>query len=248
MKKNNQVQIRIPSNFRLACAIYKVEIAEVLQVFIDHVTFIDSLHKGYSPGYSEASWMIGNYVKSHKISPTPSMGFKKNMDTISTALQSILNLHFFDGDISKLRNKSAGYVKTIFHAMERVYTPSDRLYLNEDSVLYLNQEICVLSELYNCYPSEFLEYFMDHISLAQEDAFRGLKREKENYLYLFFLSIVNGFGRDANQPLHLTEQEIDFYEKKRELHLEIFIVRDPKERTAILQNFYQTHYQNMNPQ
>ena len=54
--KNNLIEI--PIEFKVACTIDKVNIQEVLQIFIDHVTIYDSISAEYSEGFSEATRTI----------------------------------------------------------------------------------------------------------------------------------------------------------------------------------------------
>ena len=58
----NYHRLTMPLEFRVTCAVYRLNEQEVLQIFINHATVYDSLADPYSEGYSEASKTIGLYV------------------------------------------------------------------------------------------------------------------------------------------------------------------------------------------
>jgi len=60
--KNNP--IIIPLEFRVACTVTKIEIQQVLQIFIDHISFYDSISNVYSEGYTEATRTTSDYLES----------------------------------------------------------------------------------------------------------------------------------------------------------------------------------------
>ena len=144
------------------------------------------------------------------------------------------------------RNYTRCFVENIYNAMERPYTPYDMLYLDEYSTLKLTKDFCVLCEIYDCYPKEFLEYFMGYISVADAHACDGIKGYT-NFIYSFFFLIANGFGRNPNIRIELHDWELDFYERMEEIRLEVYIIRDLQQRADTLRDFYLTHYQMMNP-
>jgi len=66
MKRINRQEVIIPQEFKVACAIYKIEIAEVLQIFVDHVTLYDTMSGVYNEGFSEASYTVSSFVQEKK--------------------------------------------------------------------------------------------------------------------------------------------------------------------------------------
>ena len=86
------------------------------------------------------------------------------------------------------RSYTRCFVENIFNAMERPHTPSDIIYLDEYSTLKLSKDFCVLCEVYDCYPKEFLEYFMGFISVADADVGFRLKGEQYHNGKKFLIS------------------------------------------------------------
>lgn len=249
MKPIKNQPIVIPLDFKVACSIYKVEIVDVLQIFIDHVTVYDTINQTYHEGFSEACHAIIWYIKKNKKPLVESKAMKKCREVFEENLHQIMILAKMKRRGWKTtvkRSYTRCFVDTIFETMDRIHTPSDILYLDEFSTLKLSKDFCVLCEAYNCYPKEFLEYFMGYISLADADACRGIKGYR-NFIFEFFFKIGNGFGRDTPLEFDLTDDELDFYHRMQEVKLEVYIIPDLLERTEMLRSFYLSYYQTIHP-
>ncbi|WP_158799531.1 hypothetical protein [Pedobacter sp. L105] len=248
MKKAKYQLIDVPIEFKVACTIYKLKISEVLQIFIDHVTLYDTICPYYHEGFSEATRTISAFVIARKRKFRESKALLHCRTVAVGCIKGVIELARKEkGKDQVKRKKSMFYVDSLFKIMERTYVPSDVLYLDENTTLQLSKNFSVLCELHNCYPKEYLEHFMGRISLADCHARKGLKITNDNLAMGLFMMIANGFARDSSEKLHLTETELDFYERMEEMRLELYIVRNLTERTDILRDFYLSHYQNMNP-
>lgn len=248
MRQKKNEPIVIPMEFKVACCLYKMDVAEVLQVFIDHVTIYDIINKTYHEGFSEACHCL-IFCNKKKKARIVSKGMKKCREIFLRNMRQIeilANMKRRGWKTTTKRSYTRCFVENIFDAMERLHAPSDIIYLNEFSCLKLSKDFCVLCEVYDCYPKEFLEYFMSYISVADADVGYCLKGYS-NFIHSFFLKISSGLGRNPNRKIELTDWEIDFYDRLEELRLEIYIIRKIRKRIEILQDFYFTHYQYMNP-
>ena len=130
--------------------------------------------------------------------------------------------------------------------MQRVYTCSDTLYLDENRSLSFTKDFTVLCELHNCYPAEYLENFMSKISIAEMQARTGLKIPNDNFTMAFFMKIVLGFGRQNTVVPEFTDKEVDFICEMDEIRLHIHNVRSLQQRITILKEFYHKHYHDIN--
>ncbi|WP_158799429.1 hypothetical protein [Pedobacter sp. L105] len=247
-KKKNQL-INIPLEFKVACSLYKIDVAEVLQIFIDHVTVYDFMNPDYHQGFTEASHSLIFCIKKKGQTRIRSSAMKKCKELFFRSIHQIeilVRLKKRGWKTATKRNYTRYFVENIFNAMERLHAPSDILYLDEYTTLKLSKDFCVLCELYDCYPKEFLEYFMGYISVADAHACDRIKGYT-NFIYSFFFLIANGFGRSSNIRIELLDWELDFYERMEELRLEVYIIRDLQKRADTLRDFYVIHYQTMNP-
>ena len=244
--KNNP--IIIPLEFRVACTVTKIEIQQVLQIFIDHILFYDSISNVYSEGYTEATRTTSDYLESKEGKHRTSKSFRKCQDTAINCIKYIQKLiKNAPNEVDANRKKAELPIIKLYNVMERFYTPTNKLYINEFSTIHLSKDFCITCEILACYPNEFLEYFMNNISLAELHAREDLKEYVQNVPLASFLKIVNGFRKDNPQNVTVDQVEIDFYDKAQELRLSLFNIRDVEERIKILKEFYLSHYNYMNP-
>jgi len=145
------------------------------------------------------------------------------------------------------RKKIQVLIIKLFAGMEHLYAPKNQLEIGQYGILNLNEDFCILCELHSCYPNEFLEYFMNNVSLAEAHAREGLKLYVENLPLACFVKINNTLRKDKDVIVSLDDEEKAFYQKSRELRLSLFNIRDLEERTRILREFYLSYYQKMNP-
>jgi hypothetical protein len=248
MKTNKNQIIDIPLEFKVACTVFKLDIQNVLQLFVDHTSVYDSLTDAYSRGFSEATRTISNYARSKVKRHKTSIAFLKCKEIAITSISAIVKqVKNPKGEAIAKRKACTFYVNALYQVMERIHTPSKIIYLDENSPINLTKDFCVLCELHNCYPKEYLEYFMSKISIAEAQASVSLNIKEQNFTYDFFLDIAKGFGRNASDVVELTDMETEFYEQMEKMRLEIYNIRDLKERTEILRDFYLSHYLRMNP-
>lgn len=248
MKMVNHQHIVIPLEFNVACTIYKLSVVEVLQVFINHVKLYNLVDKTYDEGFSEAVHAIIFYVRKNK-RRRRSKAISKCEDTFNNCFHQLHMIAEPQNStllMFKKRKYAEHAIATIFEAMERPHTSSDKIYLDECSYLKLSPDFCILCEIYNCYPKEYLEYFMGAISLADAHAHKGLKLKYNNFVFEFFMKIAAGFGRDSSSIQELSEEELDFYDLMAELPLKLYHIRSVEERFLLLQKFYYLHYKTMN--
>lgn len=219
MKKNTAQKIVIPTDFRVACSIYKLDIAEVLQIFIDHVTVYDLINPTYHEGFSEACHCVIWCAKKKKQKNINSKAMRKCASVFGANIRQIeilVAMKRRGWKTATKRSYTRPFVDSIFNAMERIHTPSDVIYLDEFSTLKLSKDFCVLCEGHNCYPKEILEYFMGYISLSDARAHKGIKGYT-NFIFDFFVKIVNGFGRKTPIIFDPTDHEIDFHQRMEEV-------------------------------
>lgn len=212
MKRFDYSSIVVPLEFKVACTINKLNIQQVLQIFMDHVSLYDSLTNEYSEGFTEATKAVSIYVLSKEKQRKPSKSFDKCKDLAINCISGIIQLiKMKEGSLEERRMKSSPQITSLYKSMVRYYTPVDRIHLDEDLSISLSRDFCIACEMHSCYPKELLEYFMSRISLADEHARLGLKLLEQNHPYALFLRISEGFENDVTKVPELTDLEMDFY-------------------------------------
>jgi len=140
----NYHKLTIPLEFRVACALYRLDEREVLQIFINHATVYDSLADPYSEGYSEASKTIGLYVAEKRRTPNGSHAFSHCLANAANCFRWINELaeKVLSSSVAK-RKKSLLYIDELYTNMNRVYTSSDTFHLDENRSLNFTKDFTV---------------------------------------------------------------------------------------------------------
>ena len=245
MKVSNTSLISIPVEFSVACMIYKITVKQALQLFIDHITLYDSFSETYSKGFTEASGTITTFLQTKEKKPGLGKAFQNCRDLAAPCLALIIRLSKSTIKTSVKRKRAIPYVNDLFKLAERIYTPSKTLHLDENSAIELSKDFCILCELYNTEPKEFLENFMGRISLADAHARQGLNQQIPDFALDFFMLIASGFARETPDLQRLTETETEFYQQMKEIQLSLYNIRNLSERTEILKDYYYSHYSKM---
>lgn len=241
MKEQRNDIISIPLEFQIACTIRHLAVPDVLQTFINHVSFYHSLNKPYGEGFREATTVILEYsVKNQNHLNHPSFG--GNKDYAQKCIMDVLAWGAKRGmSDDKKHAKCKPIIKQLHLSMEHLNS-IDKIYLDEEHCLIFTDDFSVLCDIHRHYPKEYLEYFMSRISLADADARVGLKKIDENHSMAFFHLITCGLGNITGGLIHITELEADFIDKIQQLHYEVFLIRDLDKRRAVYQEFYLNYY------
>ncbi|WP_316840497.1 hypothetical protein [Pedobacter gandavensis] len=231
----------IPLEFKIACATYQLPIAELLQLFIDHASFYDSLSQKSDDLYRAATNTLLNYSISIRRESTKA--FLKQRESILKYIQEIIRIAVTPEQAhSKKRKRCAPIVKKIYEAMDRSKTQNTSLLLEENISLELTMDYCLLCEIHNCTPEEYLQYFMSQISLPITHANIGLGRVVENQaMGFFYKSLDVGIKHPTNYAFQ--NLQLQFIDQIQELHLWLFIIRDYEKRVKKYQEVYYQYYQ-----
>lgn len=239
MKKDNP-GLTIPLEFKIACATYHLAVPEVLQLFIDHISFYDSLSHKSNDGYRFAT----NTLLSHPHPPIEgvSPAFETNRNAIIKYVREIVQMSVRPRTPENKRRKMCiPIVKKIFNLMEPKVTTSRTLELDEVNTLQLGIDFSIMCETHNCRPEVYLQHFMDQISLPETHARIGLHHLLENHAMAFFYQAITKCNALHSSPSHKALQ-VEFIDHIQELHLHLFIVRSVEKRREKYYKLYDNYY------
>lgn len=243
MKIKTPTLVPIPLEFKIACATYDLHIPEVLQLFIDHVSFYDSLSQKSDDLYRSATNTLLNY--SISIRRETSTSFLKQREPILKYIREVIRIATTPAQThTKKRKMCVPFVKKIYQIMDRTITRDTTLILDEGITLELKMDFCLLCELHNCTPEEYLEHFMSNISLPNTHANVGLKRVVENQAMGFFYKSLSTNKRKPSLSAYRFLQ-VHFIDQIQELHLWLFIIRSYEKRVEKYQELYYQYYQQL---
>lgn len=242
MKKESP-ELTIPLEFKIACTTYHLAVPEVLQLFIDHISFYDSLSYKSKDCYRYAT----NTLLSHPHPPVEgiSPAFQTNREAIIKYVREIVQMSVRPRTAEiKRRKLCIPIVKKIFNLMEPKLTSSQTLQLDEANSLQLGMDFCIMCETHNCHPKVYLQHFMDQVSLPETHARIGLDHVLENHAMAFFYQAITKCNTLFSPPSHKALQ-IEFIDQIQELHLRLFIVRDLEKRRKKYYELYDNYYQKL---
>ena len=89
MKRINYNIIDVPLEFKVACTVYRQNMREVVQIFVNHVSMYDSLTGEYSKGFSEATMTVSSYTRAKVRKTKRSKAFLKCRDLAVSCINRI---------------------------------------------------------------------------------------------------------------------------------------------------------------
>lgn len=242
--------INIPEEFMIACILNSFEPGKVLQLFINQVSFFCTLCRCRIPGYSQATMVTSEYsLKIHapksKSQQYPPPDFN-NKELATKCIVKIGRMALQNGKTAeKKRKQSLPVVNSLYKAIGNYRFCPEKIYLDEETVLHFTKDFRIICELHHCFPKAYLEYFMNRISMAEDQAHRGLKISQKNPASEFFHLLNLGYGNLRPPLIKLTETLMNFIDETQEFHARLFIVRDLERRIAAYRDFYKMHYLNI---
>ena len=245
MTKKNPNLITVPLEFKVACTIYHITIQEALQIFIYYCTLYNALNSRYNQYFDEANETIFRYLDMKR---SGTQFIIREEDEVQQCILAIVEEAADCGyDFVLGRRRSTKYVNRLFKLLGRKFYPGSRtLYLDEETPLQLSKDFCVICELYGCHPAEFLEHYMNMISIADAETRLDMNLQNYNCSMHFFTDTTNIFLDDHQERLTIMPEESDFLQQAGELRLYLYTIRNFPQRKALLQKFYQEYYQSNN--
>jgi hypothetical protein len=245
------MRLEIPDEFKIACVVNNLKPAEALQVFINHVSFFQTLNSGYLTGFQEASLVMseysvkmnlnGNDLQLKRITDMEGPEFHQAKSVKHIRQLIALTFHRKDSESVKHR-KSIPIVKGLFKSIQHFKFCPEKIYLNATQQLVFNNDFRIICELYQIYPKCYLEYFMNKISLAETNARLDLNIEVQCNAMAFFFRMVNGLGQLNTQKIKPGEAILEYIDEIQQLPAKSFIIRNLDERIALYSEFYKSHY------
>lgn len=243
--------LNISTEFRIACVLNNLEMQQVLQIFIDHVSFYFSLCEGYLPGYTEATRVISEFsVRKDKNSQTQidknlSAGRSStwNREMSIKYIRQLIKLAYTSSSTESVKHKkSLNIVNKLFNAMGNLQVCPECIYLDEHRKLIFNSDFRIICEMHNISPKFYLEYFMARISLAEIQARISLNAPTDNGAMTIFFKILNGLGGIHWEKLTVTEEMVNYIDAVQQLNAAHYIIRNLEKRISVYREFYLYHY------
>lgn len=192
----NKEVLEVPMDFRIACEAFGIQVADFLQLFIDHFAIVnlfaeeDSVYNLASRGFAEAESVlehIGGYKTNHLHADTASQSFPLFKQLVKLALNRNYSWNM-------KRNRSKKTVDKLFLILSKNIEIKPTLYLDEDTPIRLSREFRLWSIIHNFPPIPVLNALMQKVSLADFYARNHLDEIEYNPVLGLYLRVQNGYG------------------------------------------------------
>lgn len=244
MNNSNEL-LEIPLEFRIACLLNNFSIQDVLQAYVDHVSFFCTLYNSNLPGFSEATYITSEYSVGNKgnrqqtdddkpaINRLVAVKYVRQMVALSLKTQLTETVRF---------KQSKKMVNKLFSAIASFKYCPKKLYINEESMLIFTKDFRIICEIHSVYPKAYLEHFMNKVSWAEAHARVDLNADTMDSGLLFFIKLTNGLGNLKREEIEITDAVLEYIDEAEQLRSKHYLVRNLEQRIAIYREFFSEHY------
>lgn len=192
----NKEVLEVPMDFRIACEAFGIQVADFLQLIIDHVAFVNffaeenSVYNLVARGISEAENVLeenGGYKTDYS--------FKDNADQSFSLFKQLFKLAMNRNySWNTKRDRAKKTVDKLFLAMNTKVKMESAVYLDEDTPIRLSRDFRIWSMIHNCPAIPVLNAMMQKVSLADLYARTHLGEHEYNPILGMYLRVQAGYG------------------------------------------------------
>ncbi len=244
----NKEVLEVPMDFRIACEAFGIEVADFLQLLIDHFAFVnlfaeeDSVYNLVARGFAEVDNVLGNIE-----------GYKTDYSHVDNADQSFpLFKQLFKLAVNRnyswnmKRNRARKTVDKLFLILNKNVKMKPTVYLDENTPIRLSRDFRIWSIIHNCPAIPVLNAMMQRVSLADLYARNHLDEIEYNPILGMYLRVQSGYGNlvDAEHINRLGFK--DFLCDLQEFKMRYFLFYRLPDRIEIYRERFLENYNEMN--
>ena len=201
MDTKGKIKLNYPDEFRIACKINNLKHEELVQYFIDHVSFYAFIGGEMDPQYMWATTVNIDCkeVSGESVSPISNVAMQEISLRYIKALTSLIgedNLGASEGTA-----RSTQVMKDWSVEMLPLTDYQDNIYTDSGDVFSLTFDFNLLCRLNGLSIGKLLQYFIDHVSLARERALNINNDFKTDASTAVLLILLGGHGDLKNREL-----------------------------------------------
>lgn len=246
-KPNQGSSLDFPEDFRAACLIHQLAHEEILQNFIDSVSFCAALLPTDQEFKAIAVAVVNHYVDTLDESALPDHT-TANTELALQFLREIAIITQVSGFRTNAKKKACNdAVDRWYKAFDRKIITSDHLQF-DDICLKLSRDFILYCEVSQVRPEAILQHFINHISLPQAWAsIASQSGEQGNPAMAFFLKAIAGKTGmyKGDDKLLYSAVQVRYIEKVQELDLRLYFNRNVPEREQLYRDLYRCWYRDI---
>lgn len=240
--------LEVPMDFRVACESFGIQVADYLQLLVDHFRFVnlfeeeESVYNLVVKSFIEAEGVlekIGGYNTNYSVSDTAD----ESMPLFQQLVELAVNFNY---SWDTKRNRSKEIVDNLFFIMNKKIKTKSLIYLDEETPIRLNQDLRLWSVIHNFPVITLLNTIMQRVSLADLYARIHLDEIEENVALGVYIEIQNGYGNLRDEK-HLSSKGLKFFlEELQELKMRYFLYHRLSDRVELYRDQFFKNFNEMN--
>lgn len=244
----NKDVLEVPMDFRIACESFGIQVADFLQLLVDHFVFVnlfaeeESVYNLVVKSFAEAEGVlekIGGYNTNYSLSDSAD----QSMPLFQQLVKLAVNRNY---SWNTKRSRSKKIVDKLFLIINKNVRMKPAVYLDEETPIRLNHDLRIWSVIHNCPIIPLLNTIMQRISLADFYARDHLGKVEYNPSFGVYLEIQNGYGNLRNAKHFNSEGFSLFLEDLQEFKMRYFLYHRLPDKVEVYRERFLENYNEMN--
>jgi len=244
----NKEVLDVPMDFRIACEAFGIQVADFLQLLIDHFAFVnvfaaeDSVYDLVAKGLAEAEdelEKMGGYKTNYSYEDSAGQCFPLYKQLFKLAMNRNYSWN-------AKRRRARKTIDKLFLIMSSKVKIRPTLYLDEETPIRLNRDFRIWSMIHNCPAIPVLNAIMQRVSLADLYARVHLDETEHNPILGLYLRVQSGYG-DLADAGHINSLGFkNFLCDLQEFKMRYFLFYRLSDRIEIYRDRFLENYNEMN--
>lgn len=244
----NKDVLEVPMDFRIACESFGIQVADFLQLLVDHFTFVnlfaeeESVYNLVVKSFTEAEGAlekIGGYNTNYSLSDSAD----ESMPLFQQLVKLAINRNY---SWNTKRSRSKKIVDKLFLITSKNIETKSIIYLNEETPIRLNQDLRMWSVIHNFPIIPLLNAIMKKVSLADLYARDHLGKIEYNAALGVYLKVQEGYGNLRDRK-HLSSEGFRlFLEDLQEFKMRYFLYHRLPDRVELYRDQFLKNFNEMN--
>lgn len=164
----NKEVLEVPVDFRIACEAFGIQVADFLQLLIDHFAFVnlfaeeDSVYNLVARGFAEVDNVLGN-IGGYKTEYSQMHNAGQSFPLYKQLFKLAMNRNY---SWNMKRNRAKKTVDKLFLILNKDVKMKPTVYLDENTPIRLSRDFRIWSIIHNCPAIPVLNAMMQRVSLA----------------------------------------------------------------------------------
>ncbi|NJI76131.1 hypothetical protein HCX49_23340 [Sphingobacterium kitahiroshimense] len=246
MKNVDSEAIAIPKSFQLACQLFGIKVADFLQLYVNHFSYID-LHFDDKSVYSLVTKSFDYVIPKqeedkHKLNiELTAIERDKGVKLVQRQIKLAMNRNY---SYSQRRMKGKLLTNQLYDLFSKDCEIKNVIYLDEETKITLNKDLMFRSLVSGISATQFLNGIMQCVAIPDYLARIHLNKSIYNPVLGVFIRVFDGYGSIRDKEFQDSVPCREMMMEIQELNKRYFFCRDVDERKAHYQGWLNNYLEN----